>query len=140
MKQEVLNKTISSERSFCLPKSGILKGKINFNRLFTNGKSVHGAHTGIRFLIFEEEAPHQLISFVVKKKTGNAVLRNRLKRLMREVYRHHQYILAPILNHGYSFNGAIFAKSNHDDFKSFNTDCETMLKHIVAAFIEKHSL
>lgn len=139
MKQEVLNKT-SSDRSFCLPKSGILKGKTNFNRLFSNGKSVHGAHTGIRFLIFEEEAPHILIAFVVRKKLGNAVLRNRLKRLMREAYRHHQYILAPIVNHGFSFYGAIFAKTNHDDYKSFNSDCEIMLKRIVATFIEKHSL
>lgn len=91
-------------------------------------------------MIFEEEAPQQLIAFVVKKKMGNAVLRNRLKRLMREVYRHHQHTIAPILNHGYSFHGAFFAKTNEDSFAAYAKDCESMLNRIHKNFIESHSL
>jgi ribonuclease P protein component len=117
--------------TFSLPKQEVLRGKTSFNRLFQHGKSMHGNVSSIRFLLFKDEAPHKLMSFIVKKKMGNAVLRNRLKRLLREVYRHHNLMLNPLLEKGYSIEAAFMVSKPSASITALNKDYETMIQRIV---------
>ncbi|TNE72667.1 ribonuclease P protein component [bacterium] len=129
MKEEQ-NNLVALSNSARLPKSGILRGKTKFEQLFSKGTTVHGAVSSIRYILIKEEAPQQLMAFVVKKKLGKAVLRNRFKRFMREAYRNHQAQLSPLLLNGFSIHGAFMAQSSsatsHDIFK----DCELLLTKI----------
>ena len=121
---------IALKSSFSLPKSGILRGKTNFEQLFSKGTTVHGAVSSIRYILIQEEAPQQLMAFVVKKKLGKAVLRNRLKRFMREAYRHNQTLLSPLLLNGLSIHGAFMAQSASASPADFEQDCVKMMNKI----------
>lgn len=138
MKEEQ-NNLVAFTNSFKLPKSGILRGKTKFEQLFSKGITVHGAVSSIRYILIKEEAPQQLMAFVVKKKLGKAVLRNRLKRLMREAYRHHQAQLLPLLLNGFSIHGAFMAKSSSASIEDFNRDCEFLSVKICTKHLSKKS-
>ncbi len=62
-----------------------LKLKRDFRRVFSEGKSVFNEY--LRLVYLENGLDHPRIAIIVRKKVGKAVFRNRLKRLMREVYR-----------------------------------------------------
>jgi len=62
----------------------LLKRK-EFLRLSQNGKQVHDRHFIIRFASNDVERPR--LGITVTKKVGNAVIRNRLKRFVREYFR-----------------------------------------------------
>ena len=70
-----------------LPKEEIVKRSGEFSRIIKNGKRWKGKH--IR--VFFEEADIRQVGFAVSKRHGNAVKRNRIKRLLREVYRKRRY-------------------------------------------------
>ena len=74
---------VSGSKNFRLPKNEILKGKENFNNVFKNGKLVSGVHISIKYI----KSSSKKIGFVVSRKTKKAKKRNRLKRLLREIYR-----------------------------------------------------
>jgi len=66
-----------------LPKNEILRGKKCFETVFSGGDVVFGKIMSIRFM----KAEDRRAAFAVSKKAGNAVKRNRIKRLLREIYR-----------------------------------------------------
>ena len=66
-----------------LPKNEILRGKKSFSLVFSGGDVVYGHALSLRFLPEEQRR----VAFAVSKKAGNSVKRNRIKRLLREVYR-----------------------------------------------------
>lgn len=76
-----------------LPRRFILRGRTRFDRLFEKGRTVRSGSLLIRsFVVTEEEADREraaypLAAFVVAKKHGRAVDRNRTKRLLREAWR-----------------------------------------------------
>lgn len=69
-----------------LPKREIIRKQETFREILETGKRWHEKHMTIVYLSFSERR----IGFAVSKRLGNAVVRNRMKRRMREIYRHHR--------------------------------------------------
>jgi len=75
------------------PKSSRLRSRDEFRRIKKYGKRITG-----RTVIFDaltEKFPYRLLGVTASKRFGNAVARNRFKRLIREAFRIQQYLLPP---------------------------------------------
>ncbi|MBR2733727.1 MAG: ribonuclease P protein component [Selenomonadaceae bacterium] len=71
---------------FTLNKSEILRGKQDFNAVHNRGKSFAN-HALVIVVVSGDERYNGKVGFAAGKRLGNAVIRNRVKRLMREAYR-----------------------------------------------------
>ena len=69
---------------FRLSKSEIFRGKHDFNAVHNRGRSF--ANHALILLIVRDERYNGKVGFAAGKKLGGAVVRNRVKRLMREAY------------------------------------------------------
>ena len=67
-----------------------------FRHIYTKGKSKANGYLVLYFVRARDQKNH--LGITVSKKLGNAVKRNRAKRLIREAYRH----IEPLLKGGYS--------------------------------------
>ena len=72
-----------------LPKKIIIRNKFEFNRVYSKGRSYVNHFMIIH--IINSDTVRGKVGFAVGKKIGNAVVRNRIKRLMREAYRLNQH-------------------------------------------------
>lgn len=70
---------------FELSKSEILRDKRDFNNVYSKGRSY--ANKNLVLYVLDDERYNGKIGFAAGKKLGNAVVRNRVKRLLREAYR-----------------------------------------------------
>lgn len=68
-----------------------LKKRGAIRKVFANGKP--SACAGAKLFVLENGLPHNRIAFAFSRKFGNAVQRNRARRLGREAYRHIGYAL-----------------------------------------------
>jgi ribonuclease P protein component len=75
-----------------LPKAEILRKKTDFNEVFEKGSIWNGIF--IKFIYINSN--HRMVGFIVSKRFGNAVKRNRAKRLLREAYRKNRYAIGSI--------------------------------------------
>lgn len=66
-------------------KKGVLRGQLNFDKVYKRGKSIADRHV----ILFRRKngRDENRIAFLASKKVGNAVQRNRARRLMKEAYR-----------------------------------------------------
>ncbi|MEM9861518.1 MAG: ribonuclease P protein component [Myxococcota bacterium] len=71
-----------------LPREARVRRRSVFRRVQSTGERTHTKH----FLVVQApgEAPHPRLGVTVTKKVGNAVARNRIKRLLREFFRRHR--------------------------------------------------
>lgn len=90
------------EKKFGLPDSCILKGHDSFKRVIGDSRVFTGTYLKayVRILSSEYKRSSPLFTdnvkvgfLIAKKRIRNAVLRNRIRRLMREDYRMHRKIL-----------------------------------------------
>lgn len=70
---------------FTLSKDEIFRGKQDFNAVHNRGKSF--ANHALVILVVNDERYNGKVGFAAGKRLGGAVIRNRVKRLMREAYR-----------------------------------------------------
>jgi ribonuclease P protein component len=81
------------KEQFCMKRFGLqkldkLKSKKEFQNVYEKGHSV--VDSMAVFYVLPGENEKLKIGFAVGKKAGDAVRRNRAKRMMREVFRHHK--------------------------------------------------
>lgn len=98
-------------RDLGLRRSERLRRRSEFQRVYSEGRS----YAGSLLVLFVLTTPHleRKAGFVAGRRVGNAVSRNRAKRLMREAYRHakhrvpgHDVHLVLVARHGCAESGA----------------------------------
>ena len=72
-------------RKFCLPKTERLRKRAQFLTLSKQGKKVYT--DCFIAIVHDSTAQNNRLGITVSKKVGNAVRRNRIKRLVREYFR-----------------------------------------------------
>jgi len=82
-------------KRFGLSKIERIKKKNEFSRVYTSGKTIYSNSRKLKaiFCIEKNEGGTVKVAFAVHKKSGNAVWRNRIKRLLREAYRLNKELL-----------------------------------------------
>ncbi|MBP2658101.1 MAG: rnpA [Firmicutes bacterium] len=75
-------------KRFTLPKMGRLCQNKSFQAVYRSGKSYANKH--LVLYVLPNRSVKRRIGFAAGKRLGPAVMRNRLKRLLREAYRHQQ--------------------------------------------------
>jgi ribonuclease P protein component len=100
-------------RDFRFPRKEKLKGRNDIREVFgRNKRSKSVACPGARLLFRRNALGHNRIAFTFARKYGNAVERNRSRRLSREAYR----LLRNELRKGYDL--VLLVYPGRDDFKS----------------------
>lgn len=79
---------------FNLPRRRILKQKRDFQIVYRNGRSLANRYL-VLYIFPMKNKKGPKAGFAAGKKLGNAVVRNRLKRMLRESYRLEQFIINP---------------------------------------------
>lgn len=79
-----------------LPKQNILRKNKQFQGVYRYGKSYSNRYM-VLYVLSTKDATTK-VGFAAGKRLGNAVVRNRVKRLLRETYRLSQHKLKPNLN------------------------------------------
>ncbi|MEX0771922.1 MAG: ribonuclease P protein component [Balneolales bacterium] len=124
-------KSIESKgnRPLSLPRSDILRGKRNFQRLFKEGSSLSEQHVSLRYVILSDASENNLIGFITGRRIGKAHERNYVRRRLREAYRLDQHILADYYKAGTPvFHVAFIAKTKQVDFATLQEECVRLLK------------
>lgn len=83
-------------KEFGLSKRERIKSRKLLEILFTHGKALYSKKSrfkAVLYLFKDSDESGVKVVFAVHKKSGNAVWRNRVKRLMREAYRQNKKIL-----------------------------------------------
>ena len=92
-RKERSNTSASDDGDLRLPKSSILRGRRNFENLFSDSTVLKKGSLNLRFAINDQQTDSYRVGFISPKRTGNAVRRNRMKRLMREAFRHQKKLI-----------------------------------------------
>lgn len=123
------NYTFASD-DLSLPRAKILRGRKNFKRLFEqDAYTICNRKVDLRFQIVDTNSFGCLMGFIVKKSLGKANKRNRMKRLLKEAYRHHQHILSvPLKKANITFYGVLMAKTTDAGYADVENNVIALLR------------
>lgn len=126
----LFSQTTAGNRSFTLPKSKILRGRTNFDRLFSSKAIVFKkSSVRIRFCIYNRDESDCKMAFIVPKRLGKAVYRKKMKRRLKEAYRLNQYILIDeVASAGCVFHGALMAAKINVEYDVLEPNVVNLLK------------
>lgn len=128
-RKELSNASASDQGNFKLPKSKILRGKRNLHNIFSDSTVLTSGSLNLRFATYDKSTPSWRVGFISPKRTGIAVKRNRMKRLMRESFRHQSLIVEEILKCNPTELHLVFMSRSTDiPYKKVFQDMETLLK------------
>ena len=101
---------------FTFNKQEKLKSKKLIEQLFAEGKSVSNYPLKLIYLEVNHESSFQIQAgvSVPKRKVNLAVNRNRIKRLMREVYRKNKHVIYESINNKYIFMFLYLDEKEHN--------------------------
>lgn len=101
----------SNRSDFSLPRSKILRGKRNFQRLFEKSTVLTSTSLQFKYRIYDNPDEQCLIGFIApKRQFKRAVDRNKAKRLLREAYRLNQHPLQSLFDRQtFGFHGVFIA-------------------------------
>ncbi|MFV1885184.1 MAG: ribonuclease P protein component [Balneola sp.] len=138
--KEPSNFTAPSPRRFTLPKSHILRGRRNFQELFKSTKFINTPTISVRFSTYPSDKEGFKVGFISPKKIGNAVQRNRYKRLLREAYRLNKYMLSEVMA---DFIGSLhivfIARHAKPDYHAVKNDMVTLLGDLRSRILSANS-
>jgi ribonuclease P protein component len=78
---------------FTFSKEERIRRRVDFLEIFREGKKARTAHFLVAYRL--NGRPHRRLGITVGKKVGSAVVRNRLKRRIREFYRQNKELFPP---------------------------------------------
>lgn len=129
MKKGRNSANVSDKPDLSLSRGKILKGKRNFQRLFEQSSVLRAPGVHLRYRIYDDPSEGCFIGFIAAKKLGKAVKRNKLKRLLREVYRTHQHLLSGLFaSNAFGFHGVLLAQKVDVTFHSLEKEMVPMLE------------
>jgi len=114
------NQNITTDYS--LPKISIIKRRDCFSELFSLGRRI----TGKNGQIITKQCNGSKVAFVVGKKVGSAVIRNRIKRYLREFYRTHKNLIPQQTAVIFQVFRAAPSTSYHDIESEFSYLCQQL--------------
>jgi len=88
-------------KNFNLSKNERIKLKRDFQKVYTKGHILYSSQNKIKVNYYLESSVNESLvkaAFTVSKKAGNAVWRNRVKRLFRELYRTNKNVLSELIS------------------------------------------
>lgn len=103
-----------SPRSEAFPKTRRVLKRRDFLRIQHQGHRIYGARLIFQFM--PNRDPRVKLGVTVSKKIGNAVVRNRIKRWLREVFRRLPDVAADRFGSGPAFDVVVTPKRGIEDF------------------------
>lgn len=119
------------------PKACRILQRREFLRIQGQGQRVHSRHLVFQFL--PGEGPESRLGITVSKKVGNAVVRNRIKRWIREAFRRHPELRPGVASGapGRAFDLVITAKRDVEGF-AWQTLHEQIV-HVIGRFLAERA-
>lgn len=138
--KEPSNLTGSPERNFTLPKSHILRGRRNFEELFSSSSLLTSPNVNLRYTTYPNADKEILVGFIAPKKIGKAVQRTKTKRLLREAYRLNQHIITELpITAEIGLHYAFMAKRADLTFETVHNEVISLLKQLRDRLLSKNS-